>query len=364
MADTPAPQVYVDRLVPYQPGLPIELVARRYGLKPEDIVKLASNENPLGMSPKARAAIENALAEGHRYPENYALEQALAQHYDIPADCIVVGNGSSAVLDVIARTYLGKGTEALYAEYAFAMYQIATESTGADAVRVPATDFGHDLDGMRAAITPRTRVIWIANPNNPTGTFVPYSAMRDFIATIPKDIIVVLDEAYYEYLTPGEQALSHRWPEQYPNLIVARTFSKVYGLAGVRVGYAIAHPKVAALLNRVRQPFVVNALAVAGATAALTDTAFVEKSTELNTNGRMQLLAGLQELSLRCLPAYGNFVTFRIADAAVVYEKLLKAGVIVRPLGGYDMADWLRVSVGLAAENRRFLAALQDARQN
>lgn len=354
------PQPYIMSLTPYQPGLPIELVARKYGLKPADIIKLASNENPLGMSPKARQAIDAALKEGHRYPENYALEQALARFYDIPMEQIVVANGSTGVLDLIAKTFLGEGCEAISSEYAFAMYPIMTQTAGALNVVVPAQDYGHDLDAMAAAVTPKTRVMWVTNPNNPTGTFVPYGRIKAFLERIPKQVTVVLDEAYYEFLEPADRAESHNWVTEYTNVIVVRTFSKVHGLAGVRVGYAVAHPSMAGLLNRVRYPFTVSATAVAGAVAALDDAAFIAKSVELNRVERKRLIDGLEAMGLRCLPAYGNFVTFQCEDALAVNQKLLEQGVIIRPMAGYKMVKWLRVSVGLPEENQRFLQTLAE----
>ncbi len=354
------PQPYIAGLVPYQPGLPIELVARKYGLKPADIIKLASNENPLGMSPKARAAIDAAVRDGHRYPDNYVLEQALAAFYGVDPSWIAVANGSTGVLDLITRSYIGRGCEAISSQYAFIMYQIMVQTAGGTNVIVPAKEHGHDLNAMLAAITPKTSIIWITNPNNPTGTFVAYSEIRDFLVKVPSHIIVVLDEAYYEYLEPAERPETHTWPATFPNVVIVRTFSKVHGLAGIRAGYAIADPAVAELLNRVRYPFIVNAAAVAGAAAALTDTDFIAKSVDLNRRERAILLSALAEAGLECMPAYGNFITFRCKDAAKVCQLLLERGIIVRPLAGYGLTDWLRVSIGLPAENARFITALTE----
>ena len=352
---------YICDLMPYQPGLPIAQVMREHGLAEEDVIKLASNENPLGMSPQATAAITTALGDAHRYPEQYSLVQALSTFHKLPSDQFVVGNGSNDVLDLIARTYLQPGDEAIMSTYAFAVYGIATQSTGATCVTVPARDYGHDLLAIQAAITPKTKVIWIANPNNPTGTFIPYEDIQVFIESVPPEISIVLDEAYYDYLKIGDQEDTPRWLADYPNLILVRTFSKIYGLAGLRIGYGMATPPVAELLNRVRQPFNANGLAIAAATAALQDQAFVVRSYNANLKGREQLLDGLERLELQCLPAYGNFVTFRIPDAAHVAAALLKKGIIIRPLAGYGMAEWLRVSVGLPEENQRFLQALPAA---
>ncbi len=355
----PTAQPYICDLSPYQPGLPIDLVARKYGLAPKEIIKLASNENPLGMSPKARAAVERLLPEAYRYPEQHNLTQALSKKLQVSPESIVLGNGSNDVLDLIARCYLGASDDAVSSQYAFAIYAIATQSAGAKNTIVPATDYGHDLGAMLAAITPATKIVWIANPNNPTGTFIGYKKVEKFLASVPERVIVVLDEAYNEYLDAKDVVNAIRWVDEHPNLVVVRTFSKIYGLAGMRIGYGVAAPAVAELLNRVRQPFNVNMLALAAATAALEDDEFVARSATANRTGRAQLLARLDQLGLECLPAYGNFVSFKVAQAAQINEQLLGQGVIVRPLAGYGMSDWLRVTVGLPRDNERFLATLK-----
>lgn len=356
----PGAQSYVSGLTPYQPGTPIELVVRQYGLRPENIVKLASNENPLGMSPKAREAVEVALEGAHRYPDQYELTQKLAKKLNVEPACVVLGNGSNDVLDMVARTFLNDGAEAVSSQHAFAVYPIATQSAGAKNVIVPAKDYSHDLDAMLAAVTPATKVIWIANPNNPTGTFIPYPEIKEFLGKVPPRIVVVLDEAYCEYLDDTERGDTVSWLGEHCNLVITRTFSKIYGLAGLRIGYGIASPEVAELLNRVRQPFNVSVPALAAAVAALDDQNFVEASRETNSKGRLQLLSCLEELDIDCMPAYGNFVTFKVANAAEANEGLLKQGIIVRPLAGYGLADWLRVTVGTQHENTRFLDAIQQ----
>ena len=350
---------YICDLTPYQPGLPIELVARQYGIAARDIIKLASNENPLGPSPKALAALQKAESGMHRYPEQYALVQALAAHHSVDVSTIIIGNGSNDVLDLIARTYLKPGDEAVSSQYAFAVYQIATQSVGATNVVIPAQKFGHDPAAMQAAITPATKVVWIANPNNPTGTFWPSKTLKGFIEHVPSEVVIVLDEAYYEYLEPADRPDSLAWLHEHPNLLVVRTFSKVYGLAGLRIGYGIGAPDAIEVMNRVRQPFNANSLAVSAAAAALGDTDFVAKSFTLNHTEKSALRAGLRDLGLEVLPAYGNFVTFKVAEAKAVNEALLHRGVIVRPLDSYGMADWLRVTVGLPAENQRFMESLR-----
>ena len=354
-------RAYIANLQPYQPGLPIAAVARAHGLDPASIVKLASNENPLGMSPKARTALEGVINELHRYPEQHDLTQAIAAHTGVQPQQVVLGNGSNDVLDLIARTYLGEHTEAVSSQYAFAIYHIATQSTGARSVVVPASSYAHNLDALQQAITPQTKVVWIANPNNPTGTFEPYAAVKEFVAAVPPHVVVVLDEAYYEYLPAAARANTAAWIAERPNLIVVRTFSKVYGLAGLRVGYGLASAEAAELLNRVRQPFNVNSAAIAAAAAALGDDDFIAQTVAITDAGRQQLRSGIESLGMECLPAHGNFITFRLGgsdQAAAVNNYLLQQGVIIRPLAAYGMPEFLRVTIGLHTENERFLSAL------
>ncbi|MBS4017755.1 MAG: histidinol-phosphate transaminase [Dechloromonas sp.] len=352
---------YVRAISPYQPGKPITELAREMGIPVDSIVKLASNENPLGVSPKAKRAVEAALAGVERYPDQFELIAKLAARCGVAQNQVVLGNGSNDVLDLIARVFLAQGRSAVFAQHAFAVYPLATLSTGAELICVPAKDFGHDLDAMLAAIRPDTRVVWIANPNNPTGNFLPYPDVRAFLERVPADVTVVLDEAYNEYIPPEARVDTAAWVAEFPNLVVCRTFSKIYGLAGLRVGYGIASPAVADLMNRVRQPFNVNNLALAGALAALDDDEFLQASYELNRRGMAQIVAALEKLRLDYIPSYGNFVTFKAGDGAAVNQKLLQQGVIVRPIGGYGMPEWLRVTIGTEAENARFIAALEKA---
>ncbi len=352
---------YIRAISPYIPGKPITELAREMGIAVENIVKLASNENPRGMSPKARAAVEKAIAGIERYPDNFDLTKKLATHLGVGMDQIVLGNGSNDVLDLAARVFLAPGRSAVFAQHAFAVYPLATMSAGAECIVVPAKNYGHDLAAMRAAIRPDTRVVWIANPNNPTGNFLPGAELRAFLQAVPQDVVVVLDEAYNEYLAPVDRADTLAWVKDFPNLVVTRTFSKVYGLAGLRVGYAVASAEVADLMNRVRQPFNVNNLALAAATAALDDHVFVGESYELNRRGMEQIVAGLKRLGLEHIPSHGNFVTFAVVDGAAVNLKLLQQGVIVRPIAGYGLPRHLRVTIGLETENVRFLAALEKA---
>lgn len=350
-------------IAPYQPGKPIAELAREMGLQPGDIVKLASNENPLGMSPKAREAIARELTELPRYPDGsgFELKDALSRKYGVGHERIVLGNGSNDVLDLVARTFLQPGDEAIFSEHAFAVYPIATLAAGGKPVQVPARDFGHDLEAMRQAISAHTRIIFIANPNNPTGTFLPGAQLETFLAQVPANVVVVLDEAYTEYLADEDRYDSVAWLERFPNLIISRTFSKVYGLAGLRVGFGLGDPVVIDLLNRVRQPFNVSSLALAAAAAALEDVAFVERSADVNRRGLVQLTEAFARLGLEWIPSSGNFVTVRVGQADVVNRELLAQGVIVRPIAGYGMPEWLRVTVGLPEENERFIDALRHA---
>ncbi len=352
---------YVRAISPYLPGKPITELAREMGIPVEKIVKLASNENPLGMSPKAKAAMEKAAGTLERYPDDFDLKKALSNHAGLDMNRIVLGNGSNDVLDLIARVFLASGRSAVFSQHAFAVYPLATLSAGAELIVVPAKDFGHDLDAMQAAIRPDTRIVWVANPNNPTGNFLPYPQLKAFLQKVPSDVVVVLDEAYNEYLPPADRADTVAWLAEFPNLVITRTFSKIYGLAGLRIGYALASAEIADLMNRVRQPFNCNNLALAAAVAALDDHEFVARSYELNRAGMAQILAGLKRLGLAHIPAHGNFVTFKVSDAAGVNQRLLKLGVIIRPIGCYGRPDWLRVTIGTEAENLRFLEALEVA---
>jgi histidinol-phosphate aminotransferase len=352
---------YVRAIAPYQPGKPISELAREMGLKEESIVKLASNENPLGASPKALAAMRAALDEVARYPDGngFELRMALAKMYGVAAERIVLGNGSNDVLEMAAHAFLAPGASAVYSQHAFAVYPLATQATGAAGIEVPARDFGHDLDAMARAVRGDTRVVFVANPNNPTGTWLAPGALHAFLRKVPADVLLVLDEAYYEYLDPGLRGDSLKWLEKFSNLVVTRTFSKAYGLAGLRVGFAFAHPQVADLMNRVRQPFNVSSIAQAAAVAALADQDFVHGSRALNGQGMQALTTGFKRLGLSWIPSYANFVSFKVPRAAEVFQRLLRQGVIVRPIAGYGMPEHLRVTIGTEAENARFLAALE-----
>lgn len=352
---------YVRAIAAYQPGKPISELARELGLKADSIVKLASNENPLGASPRALAAARAALDDMGRYPDGngFDLKAAIAAEFEVETSRIVLGNGSNDVLELAARSFLAPGASAVYAQHAFAVYPLATQASGAAGIEVPARAFGHDLDAMAAAVRPDTKVVFIANPNNPTGTWIAPEEIHAFLRRLPADVLVVLDEAYTEYLEPQLRGDSIGWLGQFPNLLVCRTFSKAYGLAGLRVGFGLAHPAVADLMNRVRQPFNVSSIAQAAAIAALADHDFVQRSRMLNSRGMEMLTAGFRRLGLSWIPSRANFVAVRVGRGAEVFQKLLRQGVIVRPIGGYGLPEYLRVSIGTEAENARFLAALE-----
>jgi histidinol-phosphate aminotransferase len=351
-------------LNPYVPGKPISELERELGISGS--VKLASNENPLGCSDKARAAIQGELAEVARYPDGggFALRTALAEKHAMDASCITLGNGSNDVLDMVARVFLEPGTESLFSQHAFAVYPICSQAVGATLKVAPAKAYGHDLEAMGALVNELTRVIWIANPNNPTGTWLPSGELRAFMGSVPPNVIVVVDEAYVEYVREPDYPDASEWLGDFPNLIVTRTFSKAYGLAGLRVGYALSHPDIADLLNRVRQPFNVNSMALAAAAAALEDQAFIQRAVEKNREGMEQLCSGFTEMGLTFIPSVGNFITVDVQrPGAKVDQALLREGCITRPVAAYGLPNHLRISVGLAEENRRVLETLKKVLQ-
>src|SRR5687767_14337029 len=351
---------YVRSIAPYQPGKPISELAREMGLDERTIVKLASNENPRGIGPRTRAAIDAALADIARYPDGngFELKQSLAHRYHVDMGAIVLGNGSNDVLELVASAFLGPGRAAVLSQHAFAVYPLATQARGARAIVVQAKNYGHDLEAMARAVDDETYVVWIANPNNPTGTFARPDELEAFLRKVPERVMVVLDEAYNEYIHADLRGDPVKWLKRHPNLVVTRTFSKAYGLAGLRVGFALAHPSVADVMNRVRQPFNVNSIALAAAVAALDDMEFVARSYAQNLSGMRQLEEGARALGLAFIPSYGNFLTIHVGKAAEVFKRLLRRGVIVRPLAGYGLPEHLRVTIGTAAENEKFLAAL------
>lgn len=350
-------------IAPYQPGKPISELARELGLAEQMIVKLASNENPLGASPKGLNAAEASLADIARYPDGsgFELKAALSRKLGIGAHRMVLGNGSNDVLELAARAFLAPGTSAVYSRHAFAVYPLAVQASGATGIETRARDYGHDLNAMAAAVRDDTRMAFIANPNNPTGTLLSNAELEGFLKEMPRHVVVVLDEAYGEYLPADQQSRALEWLEQFSNLVVTRTFSKAYGLAGLRVGYALASPGIADLMNRVRQPFNVNSPAQAAAVAALDDGEFLERSYALNRLGMKQFVQGCGRLGLEFIPSAGNFISIRVGPAQAVFQAMLHKGVIVRAVGNYGMPEHLRISIGLAKENAKCLLALEEA---
>lgn len=370
MSHTPsefAPQ-YVRAIAPYQGGRPISEIAREFGFAETDIVKLASNENPLGMSPKARLAMQEAAKDLGRYPDGngFELKAAISKRFSVPQDWITLGNGSNDILELSAQAFLHPGRESVFSQHSFAVYALATQARGARAVVVPAAaGLGHDLNAMRHAVNDNTGIVWVANPNNPTGTFIAPKNLKAFIADIPEQVLVVLDEAYTEYLSEADRYNAFDWVAEHPNLLVSRSFSKAYGLAGLRIGFGVAKPAITDLLNRVRQPFNVNSLAQAAASAALFDDAFLQESRRVNDEGMAFLNKAMQEFGLQTIPSKGNFVLVKIGNAPdagmAMFKALLARGVITRPVANYELPQWLRISVGTQKENEACIQAMREA---
>ncbi len=355
-------------LQPYTPGKPIDELEREYGVR--DSIKLASNENPLGASPMALDAARAALADAWLYPDanGFHLKAALSEKHGVPPECITLGNGSNDVLVFLAQAFLTPRLKSVYSQYCFAVYPIATQLVGAIPCVAPALPadhpampLGHDLRALYERVDGETRLVWIANPNNPTGTWLDGDRVVDFLASLPGHVICVVDEAYTEYAESDRLGDASTWLERFPNLVVTRTFSKAYGLAGLRVGYALSNPGIADLLNRVRPAFNVNAVGLAAARAALADQGFIERSRAINAAGRAQLESGLSELGVTTVPSAANFVLARFdRPGAALNEELLRRGIIVRPVGNYGLDEYLRITIGTDAQNRRLLGALAE----
>lgn len=359
--------VQIRQLHPYSPGKPVEELERELGIG--NAIKLASNENPLGCSPRVEEAVREAARKIELYPDAnaYYLKQRLGQRLDVGENQITIGNGSNDVLDLVARCFLERGVEAVFSEYAFMVYGMVTQACGATGRVAPALaaggtmPYGHDLDAMRALINDRTRMVFIANPNNPTGTWLSADALLAFIESVPSHIAIVIDEAYFEYVDFDDYPDSLRWLPRFANLVVTRTFSKIYGLAGLRVGYAVSSPELCDLFNRVRQPFNGNSLALAAARAALDDEEFVIRSRECNRLGLEKIQSWCDEHGIETIPSAGNFATLRFGEASpAIYQGLLERGVIVRPVANYGLPDFLRVSVGTGDQLDRLFAALEE----
>ncbi|MBN2647600.1 MAG: histidinol-phosphate transaminase [Thiotrichales bacterium] len=356
-------QPAVHQVRPYQPGKPIDELKRQY--KVSYVSKMASNENPLGSSLKVATALFNFSNQMARYPDSagHNLRERLASFLQVEMGQITLGNGSNELLELIARVFAGPGDEIIYSQYGFAVYPISAQLVGATAVEVPAVDYGHDLPAMLAAITPRTKLIYIANPNNPTGTLFRKAQWESFLAQVPENVIVVLDEAYLEYAEhacpDGSYPNGVDYFRDYPNLLVSRTFSKAYGLASLRVGYLLGCEEILGYINRLRQPFSVNAYAQVAAITALSDPQFVAKSLRTNQQGMVQLKAAVEAKGFKVIPSFANFLTIEFGEQALeIYDKLLREGVIVRPLANYGLANFLRVSIGNNHENSHFIGAL------
>lgn len=355
----------IRRLSPYDPGLPIEEIERRYGIR--NAVKVASNENPLGASPRAARLIQSRCSDIHRYPDGagFELKQAIAARHSVGLEQICLGNGSNDVLDMLARTFVGPGQRGVISQHAFVVYYLSLVYVHAEIKIVDAVGYGHNLAAMADAVDANTRIVYIANPNNPTGTWSAEAELRSLLDTVAQSCIVVVDEAYAEYVAEREYPDCSTWLDQYPNLVVTRTFSKIFGLAGLRVGYSLSSPEIGDLLNRSRQPFNCGSLGLAAAAAALGDQDHVERSREMNLEQMEALCRGFAGLGLTTIDSVGNFVCVDLEQPAdPVFEQLLQRGVIARPIGGYGMPNHLRVSVGIDSENRRVLAEFERLRES
>ncbi len=357
---TPSAHQHVLDLIAYEPGKPVEELAREMGLEPSDIIKLASNENPLGPSPKALAAMRDALERAHFYPDGgaWTLRGAIAEKLGLERGNVVLGNGSNEIIEFLGHAFLKPGDEVVTARHAFAVYTLMAQLFGAKTIEVPDPGYKHDLDAMLAAITPRTRQVFIANPNNPTGTLVGQAEIDAFMARVPGHVVVVFDEAYYEFLDEAPDVL--KYVREGRNVVVMRTFSKIQGLAALRIGYGLAPENLASVLQKTRQPFNANAIAQAGATAGLADEEHMRRTRELTTEGRDYFQKAFAEMGLEYVPSHANFVLVRVGDGDAVFQTLLKQGIIVRAMRSYKLPEWIRVSVGTMAQNRRFVAALRE----
>jgi histidinol-phosphate aminotransferase len=348
----------------YQPGRPIEEVARELSLPADDIIKLASNENPLGPSRLAFRAMRKAAEQVNLYPDggSFLLKQKLALHLGVTPNHLVLGSGSNEVIELLGHALLAPAAEVVVSQYCFAVYPIVTALFGGKLVVVPAKNYGHDLEAMLAAITPNTRIVFVANPNNPTGTSVPAERLKQFIEAVPASVVIGLDQAYIEFQHDPLDLLPEVRAGARPNLLLMRTFSKIYGLAGVRLGYGIGHPDFVAELDKLRQPFNINSLAQAGALAALDDSKHVEKTRRINARGLKFYVREFRKLDLEFIPSTANFILVRVGEGERVFNELQKQGVIVRPLGGYQLPEWIRISIGTPKQNQRCMEALKAVR--
>ena len=347
----------------YQPGRPIEEVARELGIERDEVIKVASNENPLGPSPLAVEAMKTAIGQSHLYPDGNAfyLKNKLAAKLDIEPRNLILGNGSNEIIEFVSHVLLGSGDEIVVSQYCFAIYPLVAMIMGAKVNTVPAVEHGHDLPAMLEAITPATRIVWVANPNNPTGTLAKPGDVRALVEQVPDDVLLVMDEAYYEFLDEPVDLLPLVRSNEKPNLLLMRTFSKIYGLAGLRIGYGIGHPDFVSALEKVRQPFNTNSVAQAGAIAALDDDEHLASTRSTNAEGLNFFEAVCVEQGIEFVPSYANFVMVRVGDGQAVFEAMQRQGVITRPMGGYGLPEWIRLSIGTAKENQRATESLKAA---
>lgn len=356
------PNPQLNNLPVYQPGRPTEEVARELGLDVNDVIKVASNENPLGPSPKAMAAMRKAIDHLHLYPDGNAfyLKRRLAEKLRLDPGNLILGNGSNEIIEFVGHAFMGPGADVVVSQYCFAIYPIVAHLFGSNVTTVPAKNYGHDLDAMLAAITPDTRVVFVANPNNPTGTMASDEEIDRFVDQVPENVLLVMDEAYFEFLDAPADLLKRVREKRNRNLLVMRTFSKIFGLAGLRLGYGIGNPELISALEKIRQPFNINSIAQAGALAALDDDDHLAKTKSNNSAGLDFLNGELIRLGIECVPSSANFVLAKVGDGSRVFSELQKRGVITRPMAGYQLPEWIRFSVGTDAENHRCIAALED----
>ena len=347
----------------YQPGRPIEEVARELGLERDEVIKVASNENPLGPSPLSVEAMKTAVTQSHLYPDGNAfyLKNKLAAKLGVEPANLIFGNGSNEIIEFVSHALLGPGDEIVVSQYCFAIYPLVAMIMGAKVNAVPAVEHGHDLPAMLEAITPATRIVWVANPNNPTGTLAKPTDVRTLVEQVPDDVLLVMDEAYYEFLEEPVDLLPLVRCKEKPNLLLMRTFSKIYGLAGLRIGYGIGHPDFVSALEKVRQPFNTNSVAQAGAMAALDDDAHLASTRSTNAEGLNFFEAVCTDQGIEFVPSYANFLMVRVGDGQAVFEALQRQGVITRPMGGYGLPEWIRLSIGTPEENKRAAESLNAA---
>ena len=357
-----SPNEQLANLPVYQPGRPVEEVARELGLNADEIIKVASNENPLGPSPKAIAAMKEAIDHLHLYPDGNAfyLKRRLAEKLGLSPDNLILGNGSNEIIEFVGHGFMKPGVNIVVSQYCFAIYPIVAHLFGANVITVPAKDYGHDLDAMLRAITPETAAVFVANPNNPTGTMADNASVNRFVDAVPESVLLVMDEAYFEFLDEPVDLLPRIREGENKNLLVMRTFSKIFGLAGLRLGYGIGNPELIAALEKVRQPFNINSIAQAGALAALDDHEHLKNTRSNNSTGLEYFYTELKRLNLEYVPSFANFVLVNVGDGGEVCSQLQKRGVITRPMAGYQLPEWIRFSIGTDAENHRCIAALED----